>query len=139
MVARYVAEVPLTTVSEIFRQAGCSMDLQDMIWDARASTTNARQDMESIEETFHSAFRSEVLASSHLNAQQCVPPAGTSPPFVLNSAGGKMQIVADRAVNVLPVWEWQAKWRWRFGLSDNSCSRLGGPPKDVFSGCFKVF
>ena len=135
VVARYVAEVPLTTISALYRRACCAKDLEELVLESRESAASARLELSNMNNMFKAAFRDEVESVSAGRARaQSFP---MSPPFVLKSKGGRMNVVANRAVTALPPFEWRSRCGWKFGLHDHSFSPVPGPLSGRCSVCFK--
>ena len=136
VIAWYVAEVPLTTISSIYRRSGCNEDLQRLIQRAHQSEENARTEIEKMSAAFRESFIDELRT-----ATACAPrqegAAGLSLPYVVRCGGGKTHAVGNRAVGVLAVHEWRTRCGWKFGLADFTFSATAGPRHDRCSTCFK--
>ena len=135
VIARYVADVPLSNISAIYRRACCAKDLEDLVHESRESAAAARRELANMKDMFHTAFRDEIGSVS-------APQAGAQafplcPPCVLKCKGGRMHVVANRAVSALPSFEWRSRCGWKFGLSDHSFSPVSGPLSGRCSVCFK--
>ena len=108
VIARSVAEVPLTTISIVCFRSGCAMDLHEL-------TLRARRRRRS------KTCRQRSVRPSWMN---CGPPrlpllitrAGSW--YLPRCSGGETHVVANRAVDFLPVDEWRTGCGWKFGLAD---------------------
>ena len=86
---------------------------------------------------FRDAFLAEVRTENAASiAPQVLPPA-PSFPYVLRCGGGKIHIIANIAVNVLPVYEWRTRCGWKFGPSDHSFLQHKGQANERCSACFR--
>ena len=97
VIARYVAEVPLTTISSIYRRSGCNEDLQRLIQRAHQSAENARTEIEKMSAAFRESFIDELRTATACAPRQ-VGAAGLSLPYVVRCGGGKTHVVGNRAV-----------------------------------------
>ena len=126
VVARYVAEVPLSSISELYRQAGCSRDLEEVLSAARVSAAAATE--------WQQVFgrRSRVSCSRPRLRSRLVRPG------VLCRGKGKTHVVANRALKMLPAFEWKAACGWKLGLAECSFSPVPGQLSGRCNGCFRV-
>ena len=85
---------------------------------------------------FRDSFLDEVRAAAASGDRPRQAPA-ESAPYVLKCGGGKVHIVANRAVNVLPVFEWRSRCGWKFGMSNFSFTQHKGPEEGQCAACFK--
>ena len=132
VIARYVADVPLSNISAIYRRACCAKDLEELVHESWESAAAARRELANMKDMFHADEIGSVSA----------PQAGAQafplcPPCVLKCKGGRMHVVANRAVSALPSFEWRSRCGWKFGLSDDSFSPVSGPLSGRCSVCFK--
>ena len=135
-IARYVADTPLETISEVYRRAAAAKDLSEMVSDAKRSNEAAQRELVNMRAVFRDSFLEEVRASAAVGESHRVAPS-VSPPYVLKCGGGKVHIVANRAVNVLPVFEWRSLCGWKFGLSNFAFTSHRGPAEGLCAACFK--
>ena len=56
MVARYVANVPLTNISAIHRRACCAKDLEDLVHESQESAAATRRKLANMKDMFQAAF-----------------------------------------------------------------------------------
>ena len=85
---------------------------------------------------FRESFLEEVRAAAVVADIPRQAPS-ESPPYVLKCGGGKVLIVANRAVNVLPVFEWRSRCGWKFGMSNFTFTQHKGPAEGLCAACFK--
>ena len=64
VIARYVAEVSLSSNSELYRQAVCSRDMQEIVSAARVSSAAARQELDGVAASFREAHSSVLQSAS---------------------------------------------------------------------------
>ena len=86
---------------------------------------------------FRDAFLAEVRTQTAASIAPQVLPPEPSFSYVLRCGGGKIHIIANRAVNVLLDYEWRTRCGWKFGLSDHSFLQHKGQANERCSACFR--
>ena len=120
VIARYVVDTPLGTIAQVCRRESAARDLQNTVAEARRSAACAQRELDQMKAMFLDAFLADVRMEASASIAPRVLPQGPSLPCVLRGGGGNIQIIANRAVNVLPAFEWRTRCGWKFGLSDHS-------------------
>ena len=64
VIAWYVADVPLSNISAIYRRAHCAKDLEELVHESRESVAAARRELARMKDMFHAAFREELRSAS---------------------------------------------------------------------------
>ena len=98
---RRYRHVPLSNISAIYRRACFAKDLEELVHESWESAAAARRELANMKDMFHTAFRDEIGSVS-------APQAGAQafplcPPYVLKCKGGRMHVVANRAVSAPSV------------------------------------
>ena len=97
----------------------------------------ARQELDGVAASFREALSSELYSASE--AVSASAAGGDEWSFVhLGRGNGKTHVVANRALKMLPVFEWKATCGWKFGLAEYSLSPVPGPLSGRCRGCFRV-
>ena len=105
-------------------------DLQEIVSAAHVSAAPARQELDGVAASFRDALSKELQSASQAVSASTAGGAEWSLPFVILSGRGKgwTQVVANRALKMLPVFEWKADCGWKFGLAEYTFSPIPGPP-----------
>lgn len=90
-----------------------------MVDEARRSSIYAQREWDNMRAAVWESFLEEVRATAAVADFPYQAPS-ESLPFVLTCGAGKLHIVANRAVNVLPMYDCRSRCGWKFGMSNFS-------------------
>ena len=84
VIARHVAEVPLSSISELHRQSVCSRGFPEIVSAARVSAAAARQEFHGMTASFREALSSELQSAAQASLGSTAGGAGWFLPFVIH-------------------------------------------------------
>ena len=115
VVFRYIAEVPLSRLTEEYRWAALGErtprvgPARDFLVESEIAKLQAQLD-EHIAETGRLAAQAAAARAAAAGAK--------SPPFVSRGKpGDKVHLIASEYLDVVPQWDWRSKCGWAFGAS----------------------
>ena len=136
VISRYVAKVPLETISNVYKDAAAIRDLRTLLMDARRAHEASKLELAEMKAMHREAFLAEMNRTPSSSARAGGEGA-SSPPFVVKTSGGKTHMVANRSISLLPIFEWKTRCGWSFGLANHSFAHERGPRSACCSVCFR--
>ena len=116
IVARYVGEAPLETVTSLYRSSVAGASLDELL-EARLA---AARDLDSELGSLRFSLTAALQEVSDLRASRA--DIGPARPVFVTSGGGTVHVVATRLLSHTPSFEWRAACGWRFGLTPHTLS-----------------
>ena len=136
VISRYLAEVPLETISNVYKDAAAIRDLRTLLMDARRSHEASKLELAEMTAMHREAFLAEMNTIPSSSARAGGEGA-SSPPFVVKTGGGKTHMVANRSISLVLIFEWKTRCGWSFGLANHCFAHERGPRSACCSVCFR--
>ena len=124
VIARYVAEVPLKTISTVYKSEDSTRELRVLLDEARRSRDDSERVFGKMKTLFRDAFVAELGEVAELRPRSSLALSDSSPPFVV-----KTHVVANRSSKI--------RCGWAFGLAKFSFTHDCGPVTSRCSVCFR--
>ena len=127
----------METISTIHKNEDATRELRILLDDARRSSDDSERVLGEMKAIFRSAFAAELGEVAELRPRSSLTVSDYSPPFVVETQGGKTHVVANRSTSILPIFEWKTHCGWAFGLAEFSFTHDCGPVTSRCSVCFR--
>ena len=118
VISRYVGEAPLSRVTEEYRKANASVDLEGVLADAKLTAAALRSKIQGIDEHTASLIQEERRLRALIDALP--PPGAARGASFVTAPRGKWHVPACRHYPDLPICDWRTRCGWAFGLARHS-------------------